>query len=65
MHGLKGNYYFIGLRLCKHLDREYRPSAAVFVTDVPGIYDKSPNEVGAKLLRYIIVKPDGSVSLPD
>ena len=34
---------------------------AVFVTDVAGVYDRPPNQPGAKLLSDILVQPDGSV----
>jgi hypothetical protein len=34
---------------------------AVFLTDVPGVYDRPPWKEGAKLLKKILVKKDGSV----
>lgn len=39
--------------LMVELARSYRPDSAVFVTDVDGIYDRSPAEPDAKLLARI------------
>lgn len=45
-----------------YLSQELRPHSAVFLTDVPGVFDKSPKEShGAKLLTSIRVNEYGSV----
>ena len=33
----------------------------VFLTDVAGVYDKSPYLPGAELIRHITVRTDGTV----
>jgi isopentenyl phosphate kinase len=38
-------------------DTKLRVAAAVFLTDVPGIFDRPPNKPGARLLRCIYVDP--------
>mmetsp|Transcript_23380 Transcript_23380/g.52738 ORF Transcript_23380/g.52738 Transcript_23380/m.52738 type:complete len:303 (-) Transcript_23380:272-1180(-) len=47
--------------LCQGLS----PTAAVFLTDVPGVFTKPPSESGAQLIPEILVGPDGSCSLPE
>lgn len=47
--------------LCASLE----PTAAVFLTDVPGVFSKPPTEPGAKLIPEILVSADGKASLPE
>ena len=42
-----------------------RLRAAVFLTDVAGVYDRPPSQEGATLLESIQVQPDGSFVLPE
>jgi len=45
------------LRLCSSLG----PSAAVFLTDVPGVFTRPPTETGAALVPELLVAPDGAL----
>jgi Amino acid kinase family len=38
---------------------------AVFLTDVPGVYDRPPSRDGAKLIRKIFVTDEGKVQVPE
>ena len=40
-----------------------QPSRAVFVSDVPGLFDRPPSEPGAVLVEQVEVAVDGSLSL--
>lgn len=40
---------------------ELRPARAVFLTDVPGVFDRPPTHPGALLLRRITVSPSGQM----
>lgn len=44
--------------LMAELARAVRPSRAIFVTDVDGIYDRDPSEAGARLLPRIDLRTD-------
>lgn len=48
-------------RLCQNLTDDMKPRRAVFLTDVPGVYDKNPKYEDAKLMKSIIVRRDGTV----
>lgn len=52
----------IMLWICKHFHGSLKPKLAVFLTDVPGVYDKPPSEPDAQLIKEILVDVDGSVS---
>ena len=39
----------------------FRISSCVFLTDVDGVFDKSPETRGAKLIRTVILNADGSI----
>lgn len=54
----------IMLWICKHFHGSLKPKLAVFLTDVPGVYDKPPSEPDAQLIKEILVDVDGSVSFP-
>ena len=43
------------------LARAFKPSMAVFLTDVAGVYDRPPTEEGASLLPRIGVEADGTL----
>eukprot|EP00195_Chlamydomonas_chlamydogama_P002238 CAMPEP_0202916638 /NCGR_PEP_ID=MMETSP1392-20130828/69102_1 /ASSEMBLY_ACC=CAM_ASM_000868 /TAXON_ID=225041 /ORGANISM="Chlamydomonas chlamydogama, Strain SAG 11-48b" /LENGTH=153 /DNA_ID=CAMNT_0049609145 /DNA_START=29 /DNA_END=486 /DNA_ORIENTATION=- len=49
-----------GDTIMSSLAAAFRPEYAVFLTNVAGVYDRPPQEAGAKLLRSIAVHPDGS-----
>lgn len=40
---------------------EIKDIVAVFMTDVAGVYDRPPQNPGAKLIKEILIYPDGSV----
>ena len=40
-----------------------QPSRAVFVSDVPGLFDRPPSEPGAVLVEQVEVAADGTLSL--
>lgn len=40
---------------------ELRPARAVFLTDVPGVFDRPPAQPGALLLRQIVISESGEV----
>jgi isopentenyl phosphate kinase len=40
---------------------ELRPARAVFLTDVPGVFDRPPSQPGAILLRQIVVSKSGEL----
>ncbi|PNW73963.1 hypothetical protein CHLRE_13g579800v5 [Chlamydomonas reinhardtii] len=48
-----------GDTLVRDLAERLRPQYVVFLTNVPGVYDRPPEEAGARLLRRIMVTPDG------
>lgn len=45
--------------LCK-LAQQLKPTRAVFLTNVPGVFDRPPSEPNAVLLEEIVVHKDGS-----
>ncbi|XP_047322679.1 isopentenyl phosphate kinase [Impatiens glandulifera] len=49
--------------IIRHLAEELKPEFVVFITDVPGVYDRPPSEPNAVLLREIEVHEDGSWSV--
>ena len=49
--------------LAEHL--EDRPKLAVFLTDVPGVFDRPPTVSGATLIDEIVVQSDGTVTFPE
>ncbi|KAG6399910.1 hypothetical protein SASPL_141395 [Salvia splendens] len=49
--------------IISHLAEHLRPDYVVFLTDVSGVYDRPPTELGAVLLREIAVHEDGSWSV--
>lgn len=46
-------------------DCKLRPSTAVFLTDVAGVYSSPPSDPCAVLLSLITVKSDGSFIVPE
>ncbi|KAG2443620.1 hypothetical protein HXX76_001970 [Chlamydomonas incerta] len=48
-----------GDTLVRDLAERLRPEFVVFLTNVPGVFDRPPEEAGARLLRRIVVRPDG------
>ncbi|KXZ47256.1 hypothetical protein GPECTOR_36g11 [Gonium pectorale] len=49
-----------GDTLVRDLAEALRPQFVVFLTNVPGVFDRPPEEPGARLLRRILVRRDGS-----
>ncbi|KAG2483069.1 hypothetical protein HYH03_018052 [Edaphochlamys debaryana] len=49
-----------GDTLVRDLAGALRPDWVVFLTNVAGVYDRPPEEAGARLLTRIAVRPDGS-----
>ncbi|EFJ50261.1 hypothetical protein VOLCADRAFT_89200 [Volvox carteri f. nagariensis] len=49
-----------GDTLVRDLAERLRPQYVVFLTNVTGVYDRPPEEEGARLLRRIVVRKDGS-----
>ncbi|GLC35509.1 hypothetical protein PLESTB_000199800 [Pleodorina starrii] len=49
-----------GDTLVRDLAEQLRPHFVVFLTNVAGVYDRPPEEEGARLLRRIVVRKDGS-----
>ncbi|XP_050373223.1 isopentenyl phosphate kinase [Argentina anserina] len=49
--------------IISHLAAHLKPDYVVFLTDVPGVYDRPPSEPDAVLLREIAVAEDGSWSV--
>ncbi|GLI61843.1 hypothetical protein VaNZ11_004350, partial [Volvox africanus] len=49
-----------GDTLVRDLAEQLRPQYVVFLTNVAGVYDRPPEEEGARLLRRIVVRKDGS-----
>ncbi|KAG2438867.1 hypothetical protein HYH02_010665 [Chlamydomonas schloesseri] len=45
--------------LVRDLAEQLRPEYVVFLTNVPGVFDRPPEEQGARLLRRIVVRPGG------
>ncbi|GFS03180.1 isopentenyl phosphate kinase [Elysia marginata] len=56
-----GCFILSGDTIIKTLCLSFDVRRAVFLTDVAGIYDRPPFEPGAKLLKSIYVRSDGSV----
>jgi isopentenyl phosphate kinase len=50
-----------GDTIIEQLAKELRPRLVVFVTDVAGIHDRPPAEVGARLIERITVDADGQI----
>jgi isopentenyl phosphate kinase len=50
--------------ILEYLCSSLRPTAAVFLTDVPGVFTKPPAEEGAKLIPEITVDYEGRAHLP-
>lgn len=48
--------------LCENIQGKYRPTHAVFLTDVLGVFDKNPIHSDAKLIRNLYVEKNGSVT---
>jgi len=57
----RGAAILSGDTLVEELCAALRPTRAVFLTDVAGIFDRPPGEDGAALLRRIVVGPSGEV----
>ncbi|XP_050238222.1 isopentenyl phosphate kinase [Mercurialis annua] len=51
--------------IIRHLATYLKPEYVVFLTDVPGVYDRPPTDPDAVLLREIAVNEDGSWSVVD
>ncbi|GFR47415.1 hypothetical protein Agub_g9132, partial [Astrephomene gubernaculifera] len=49
-----------GDTLVRELAERMRPDWVVFLTNVAGVFDRPPEEAGARLLRRILVRKDGS-----
>ncbi|XP_059074342.1 isopentenyl phosphate kinase isoform X2 [Cryptomeria japonica] len=49
--------------IIRHLAQELKPQYVVFLTDVPGVFDRPPTEANSVLLKEIVVKEDGSWSV--
>ncbi|KAG0580741.1 hypothetical protein KC19_4G195600 [Ceratodon purpureus] len=49
----------------RKLAQVVKPSFVVFLTNVPGVFDRSPEEPGATLLREIVVFEDSSWTIVD
>ena len=60
---LQGSSILSGDTLMVLLSHALRPRLAVFLTDVPGVYDRPPSEKGATLLTRIGVGPDGQLRI--
>lgn len=49
--------------IIRQLAQELMPQYVVFLTDVPGVFDRPPTEANAVLLKEIVVNEDGSWSI--
>ncbi|KAH9315190.1 hypothetical protein KI387_023817, partial [Taxus chinensis] len=49
--------------IIRQLAQELKPQYVVFLTDVPGVFDRPPTEANAVLIKEIVVKQDGSWSV--
>lgn len=61
---MQGSSIVSGDLILETLCSDMKPTSAVFLTDVPGVFTKPPNEPGAQLIREIIVSSDGTCELP-
>lgn len=48
--------------ICENIYGEFRPTHAVFLTDVPGVFDKNPQLPDAKLIKNLYVEHDGTIT---
>jgi len=60
----QGSAIVSGDLILDSLCRSLAPSAAVFLTDVPGVFTQPPSEPGATLIPEILVSRDGTCALP-
>mmetsp|Transcript_45875 Transcript_45875/g.92579 ORF Transcript_45875/g.92579 Transcript_45875/m.92579 type:complete len:303 (+) Transcript_45875:68-976(+) len=61
----QGSAIMSGDLILDYLCSTLKPSAAVFLTDVPGVFTKPPGQPGAQLIPKILVSSDGRASLPE
>ncbi len=63
----KGVNICSGDYLMYELSREFKPEKVIFLTDVDGVYDRDPEEDGAKLIRKLSrdYNPDTKVKVKD
>ena len=61
----QGSSIVSGDLILETLCSDLKPTSAVFLTDVPGVFTKPPTEPGAELISEIIVSPDGTCKLPE